>query len=278
MSTTEPIPNPNQDIVAAGLWPEDPEGITPASTEGLDRGQHGLVVPNGATSTDLERKLLESAMDSGYGEFYERARRIVDEDSHRKRQTQLETAVTEAETRDQLTGLLNMAGMVKAINERVSGAADGSFGILYLDLNGFKQVNDLYGHAKGDKTLKEVAERLRKKMRHQDAETKDQVARNTGQPDDEEAARLGGDEFVVLVDLTPRQNTEMSAEERLATVKNRVRDLIEQDVVQQDPDLVRVGMGVAIGAQIWTHEFPDADALLAGADKAMYEDKAGAAR
>jgi diguanylate cyclase (GGDEF)-like protein len=105
------------------------------------------------------------------------------------------TARVEAEQRlvhlaghDALTGLANRATLrdrlQAAVHQDVGGRAAA---VLYLDLDGFKAVNDAHGHAVGDRVLVEVSERLRGVLRETDL-----------------LARLGGDEFVVLLgDLDP---------------------------------------------------------------------------
>ncbi|MHA6287274.1 putative bifunctional diguanylate cyclase/phosphodiesterase [Maricaulis sp. CAU 1757] len=103
-----------------------------------------------------------------------------------KAQTRAEKARAEAETlagHDALTGLPNRRSFMAELERRVAG--DTPFGLLMIDLDGFKPVNDTYGHAAGDEVLREAARRLQ------------QV-----KPREALAARLGGDEFaVVLPDL-----------------------------------------------------------------------------
>lgn len=86
---------------------------------------------------------------------------------------------------DPLTGLANrarfMERLTSALAARSGRGAASDIGVLYLDLDGFKPVNDTFGHASGDEVLQAVASRLRQVIRPQDT-----------------AARLGGDEFVVL--------------------------------------------------------------------------------
>ena len=88
-------------------------------------------------------------------------------------------------THDSLTGLHNRASMTDALEHAVSRARrDGeSLAIFFIDLDGFKSVNDTLGHATGDQLLREIAQRLRARVRQSDL-----------------VARLGGDEFVVMVE------------------------------------------------------------------------------
>ncbi|KAG1166851.1 hypothetical protein G6F35_017958 [Rhizopus arrhizus] len=77
--------------------------------------------------------------------------------------TMLAERVNERHARqDSLTGLLNRHGLFQALDQAVAVARPGhrEFAVLYLDLDGFKAVNDTYGHAAGDALLKQVSERL----------------------------------------------------------------------------------------------------------------------
>jgi diguanylate cyclase (GGDEF)-like protein/PAS domain S-box-containing protein len=84
--------------------------------------------------------------------------------------------------RDALTGLLNRAGFLAALEAALDAGAGPELALLYVDLDGFKPVNDLYGHAAGDAFLQAVAGRMTRLLRPSDA-----------------VARLGGDEFAVLI-------------------------------------------------------------------------------
>ena len=88
-------------------------------------------------------------------------------------------------THDSLTGLHNRASLTDALEHAVSKARrnDEGLAIYFIDLDGFKSVNDSLGHATGDQLLREIAQRLRARVRQSDL-----------------VARLGGDEFVVMVE------------------------------------------------------------------------------
>lgn len=97
---------------------------------------------------------------------------------HRRNELLHETA-----KRDPLTGLLNRRGLEGSIDEGIVSALKGDgCGLLYLDLDHFKQVNDNHGHAVGDSMLEEIASRLHEAVRQGDI-----------------VARLGGDEFAILL-------------------------------------------------------------------------------
>ena len=112
----------------------------------------------------------------------------------------------------------------------------------FLDLNGFKLINDAYGHAAGDFVLTEIAARLRGETRPADT-----------------VARLGGDEFVIVTG-----NDDGSLAERL-------RQAVTKPLSYHGDELT---VGVSIGvASAGTLANPTADSLLAAADVAMYHEK-----
>ena len=117
----------------------------------------------------------------------------------------------------------------------------------YLDLDGFKKVNDEMGHAVGDLLLQEVARRLRESVRMQDT-----------------VARLGGDEFVLL--LPGIQNVEYARQvgRVVLEVLNKPYDLAGQ--------LLQIS--ASLGLSLYPYTALDADTLLEQADLAMYEAKA----
>lgn len=141
---------------------------------------------------------------------------------------------------DGLTGLPNRSAMMAAL-EAVMAQQRG-FTLLFIDLDGFKQVNDLLGHAAGDAVLKRVAEVLREALRPGDA-----------------VARLGGDEFCVLL-------TDATEAQRLG----------EQLRLALSERLAREGFAVtaSIGAMRFASVPASAEAALAAADGLMYAAKA----
>ena len=146
---------------------------------------------------------------------------------------------------DVLTGLYNRRGMTLRLDEQVARAARDRlpFGLIWIDLDHFKAINDTLGHAIGDQALCEVARLLEESLRPYD-----------------HAARWGGDEFLVL--LTPCQADD------LATVASRIRQRVA-DQAQRSAS----GVTVSIGA---CQVMPD-EALthaLKCADEALYQAKA----
>lgn len=158
---------------------------------------------------------------------------------------QTELRAVEAELRhhlrhDALTGLPNRTELADWL-ERVARPDDA---VLFLDLDGFKRVNDTTGHAAGDALLTEVAARLRTHLRHSDV-----------------VARIGGDEFVVLCPRTD-EATALALAERL------VRAIVEPVATGRGDVAVGVSVGVATGDGTSTFE-----SVIARADLALYEAK-----
>ena len=146
---------------------------------------------------------------------------------------------------DALTGLLNRRGLIKAMNDTI-GAGRKEISVMFLDLDGFKPINDTYGHDVGDQILIEVAKRLRNCVR-----------------DDDIVCRLGGDEFVLMFDgLVSKQGLE----NRAAKVLERIN---EPYWIQDN----RVTMGVSVGVAVGPEDGESGDALLNAADEAMYAAK-----
>lgn len=149
---------------------------------------------------------------------------------------------------DALTGLLSRRALMERLDRAISEAAatGGRVGLLYLDLDGFKPVNDRLGHAIGDEVLKSVAGRLHRCVRGNDF-----------------AARLGGDEFVVA--LTP-----MDDDEALVRLEARIAEALSSPIRVGGLDLdIRASMGRAV----FPADGQEADSLLEHADRAMYAHK-----
>lgn len=151
---------------------------------------------------------------------------------------------------DALTSLPNRRWAMSHLSRLMarSERSGETFALLSFDLNGFKPVNDTYGHAAGDLLLAEIARRLRDSMR----------------PDDL-VARMGGDEFLALVRVEPN-----AGQEWLQLMANRVQAVVQQPVLI-DGHSVRVG--TSIGIACYPQDGQDAATLLRRADEAMYQAK-----
>jgi len=152
---------------------------------------------------------------------------------------------------DYLTGLPNRVLLRDRITQGLSAAARErkKLAVLFIDLDGFKQVNDIYGHAVGDQLLKDVGQRLQAHLRDVDT-----------------VSRLGGDEFVVLLrDLSD------------STDATLVADKLCQSIAQPYPisSLDISSISASIGVALYPGDGDDIDVLLERADQAMYRAKNG---
>ncbi|MFZ0407837.1 MAG: CHASE domain-containing protein [Cyanobium sp.] len=153
---------------------------------------------------------------------------------------------------DQLTGLPNRGLLMEMADRALARAEqhpDRHVAILFLDLNGFKPVNDRYGHAVGDQVLKLVARRLRGAIRT-----------------DELLCRLGGDEFVVLV-------PDASSLEDLQTFAGKLQKMVADS---RDEAARPIDLSVSIGIARSPEHGVTAGQLLGAADSAMYRAKPSA--
>jgi diguanylate cyclase (GGDEF)-like protein/PAS domain S-box-containing protein len=150
---------------------------------------------------------------------------------------------------DGLTGLPNRTLLMERLGQLIamSRREPRRIALMFLDLDGFKKVNDTLGHAMGDEVLKTVATRLSGLLRNSDT-----------------VARLGGDEFVVLLD-----NPENS--ERIAQIGTRVIAVLNEPMRFDD---VEAHVGSSIGIAVFLDGADSAEALLKRADGAMYAAKA----
>ncbi|MFD1704746.1 diguanylate cyclase [Methylopila henanensis] len=146
---------------------------------------------------------------------------------------------------DVLTGLSNRFGLMRAIDNSGGRSEDG-LALLYLDLDGFKSVNDTHGHAKGDRLLTIAAERLKRLLRSGDV-----------------AARIGGDEFVVIARDVEAPKASLLGE-RLIREIGAPYDL---------GDGVSVRIGVSVGVALVPENGDSVPMLLDAADAALYQAK-----
>jgi diguanylate cyclase (GGDEF)-like protein len=150
---------------------------------------------------------------------------------------------------DPLTGLANR----RLLAERISMALvhahrnKNAMAVVYLDLDGFKQINDTLGHGVGDELLKMVAGRLVATVREEDT-----------------VARLGGDEFIIVL-------WHVTGIDYAASVVLRAIEAVSQPY---DVDGTTVSITISAGISIYPEHGEDADTLMKSADLALYEAKA----
>jgi diguanylate cyclase (GGDEF)-like protein/PAS domain S-box-containing protein len=150
---------------------------------------------------------------------------------------------------DPLTGLANRTSLAPALEQALERARrrKAMLAGLYIDLDGFKPVNDSFGHDAGDRVLVELAGRLRSHLRASDP-----------------VARLGGDEFfVVLEEPADREALEIVAHKLLAEIARPLHPAPGHEAT----------LTASIGISVFPDDADDADALMKHADTAMYEAK-----
>jgi diguanylate cyclase (GGDEF)-like protein len=169
------------------------------------------------------------------------------------RQSQLET-VNQSLSRmamcDMLTSLANRACFSEQLEKAISKArsANTRVGVLYIDNDHFKDINDNYGHAAGDALLVNVGRRLSGSVRESDL-----------------AARLGGDEFAILL-------TSVGGEDDLHHVANKILAAMARKLRLGEQE-VDIELSVSIGMALFPDQADDGESLLRAADHAMYRAK-----
>jgi diguanylate cyclase (GGDEF)-like protein len=165
-----------------------------------------------------------------------------------QRRIEAERRARELALQDALTGLPNRRRFDQEIKAAVSAPprANGAHAVLLLDLNGFKRVNDVYGHGTGDEVLIEVAARLQQAVREGDL-----------------AVRLGGDEFAILA-------RQLVGAEDATSIALRVTKAFEQPVTIGS---TRHDIGVGIGIALFPQDGADSAEILRKADIALYRAK-----
>lgn len=149
---------------------------------------------------------------------------------------------------DSLTGLPNrklLMGLLEQVLKKAK-LKDSIVAVLFLDLDGFKNVNDTHGHEIGDLLLKNVAQRLTNCIRQSDT-----------------VARLGGDEFIIL----------LCGAQDISNI-TKIADTIIQKLNEEfSINNTRINIGASIGISIFPDNATNPDEMLRMADKAMYEAK-----
>jgi diguanylate cyclase (GGDEF)-like protein len=151
--------------------------------------------------------------------------------------------------RDVLTGLPNRRALMDALPEAIARAArlDRPCAVMFLDMDGFKQVNDTRGHEEGDELLRQFGGRILQHIRETDM-----------------AARLAGDEFVVILEMLGNEA------DAAAKAESLLRELSRPFVLGSGS--VQVGASIGVALQM-PRQAQDPARLLARADQAMYEAK-----
>ncbi len=170
---------------------------------------------------------------------------IIDDITDRKRSEERLAFLAQY---DVLTGLPNRALFYDRLRQAVVRARreQSMVGLLFLDLDRFKHINDTLGHAAGDRVLKVVADRLKGFLREVDT-----------------IARLGGDEFTVIIEG-------VSDTEQVASVAEKIKAALSESVVLDGHDML---VSASVGITLYPQDAEDIESLIKNADIAMYHAK-----
>jgi diguanylate cyclase (GGDEF)-like protein len=149
---------------------------------------------------------------------------------------------------DHLTGVANRAQFDRTLETEIAHAkrSEERFSVLCMDLDGFKEINDRYGHLIGDEVLCEVARRLREQLRTEDT-----------------VSRIGGDEFGIII----RDGTQESVD----ALSERITRAMDVPITFSSGD--EIGVGISIGMATYSDATDSRYTLLAQADSALYQAK-----
>lgn len=194
----------------------------------------------------LEMLLLSFALAQRIEQVQKHSQHLITANSELKDQ---ESSLRQLAHYDALTGLSNRTLIMEKFSLLLAHSKRNStkLAILFLDLDRFKPINDLYGHHIGDDVLIMMADRLRSLLRNSDA-----------------IGRIGGDEFIVLVE-------EGDGEFNPQEVANKIKSTIAEPISIMGDNLQ---LGVSIGTAIYPDNGKDLATLVSFADTAMYIDKA----
>lgn len=161
-----------------------------------------------------------------------------------------------ATTHDALTGAANRNHLHRQLKQafaRSQASVDDGFALLFIDIDGFRQINDTHGYQAGDELLRRVAERINSHLRSADAT----VAVH------DLCARMGGDEFVVLLDPV-----------KDAIAAHEVAGMLESTIIEPYRfDNLVLSVAASIGVVTSDGDYPDANAMLGAADNVMHRRK-----
>jgi diguanylate cyclase (GGDEF)-like protein/PAS domain S-box-containing protein len=211
------------------------------------QSEQRYVAPDGTIRWVLHGVTVVPAADGRPAWFAVSAQDITERRRAEQDLRALTNQLAEQALRDQLTGLANrglLEERLRAVLARDARTGDTT-AVLFLDLDGFKTVNDVHGHLVGDAVLRCVAARLRTAVRPSDT-----------------VARLGGDEFVVLVEGATAEGAEVLAE--------RLRTEVAAPILVGDLDL---NVGVSVGVALSEGGAMEPATLLGSADRGMYDEK-----
>ena len=218
----------NTDMVSLGEAPKD----TPSEIKQLWASFSALLASLQNSNKEIKRlnKSLQEDIDLATTELREMNKHLY-----------------KTSTQDYLTSLSNRRHFTHYLNDVLSNNTDQSIGIIIIDIDKFKHINDHFGHESGDLALVHLADILKKSVRSQDL-----------------VARLGGDEFIVYVDNP--------TESMMATLAEKIRGSMEQNPLRLTDQSLHLTLSIGTVMQYNDGEL-SLQALLRFADQAMYHSK-----
>jgi len=240
------------------IHPEDRDGVRTTVLDAIRTG-HSARVDHRIVVGDLTRVMhtqVEIVRDAG-GEAIQVEGTLQDVTERRRAEKQIRFLAHH----DSLTGLGNRLHFKERLGIAITQAQrrPATIGILFLDLDHFKRINDTLGHNVGDELLQRVADRIVASLR-----AGDEIARGSLESnDDVSISRLGGDEFTLMIANLPDPK-------ELAPIARRILEGLARPFVLGGQELV---ISASIGIATWPHDGHDVDTLLRNADSAMYHAK-----
>jgi diguanylate cyclase (GGDEF)-like protein/PAS domain S-box-containing protein len=238
---------------SAAVHPEDLSGVEAGLHRAVGEktkssGEFRIILPDGSVR---EVSVVKSAVVDEFGAVSRLVGVCIDVTERKQAEDALrrsEAAMTHSAEHDFLTGLPNRMLMNDRINQAINSAPrhGKKVAVLFLDLDGFKHINDSLGHSIGDKLLQSIAKRLVTCIRASDT-----------------VSRQGGDEFIVLLsEVDPPEDTAIAA--------RRLLKAVAEDHSIEGHDL---HVTASIGVSVYPDDGLDAETLIMNADTAMYQVK-----
>ncbi len=229
---------------------EEAEADAALSTAAAGEGWRGEITAIRADGVELVEEVTIAPVPGPGGEPVRLVAVLRDITERRRLQERLERLAHY----DSLTALPNRALFFDRLEGAVARAKreERRFALLFVDLDGFKAINDHYGHDAGDYLLFEIARRLHAAIRDSDT-----------------AGRMGGDEFTILLD-------NIAKPEDATAVADKIRSSLAEPI--EIPSGARVSVGASVGIAVFPDDGLDGEAVLKAADSAMYAIKLSGGR
>lgn len=228
------------------IHPDDKQVVIDAVNDAVSNNkpydiEHRIILPNGKIRSVHE----VGAVDYDNNKPLRMIGTVIDITSRKE----IENEIEHLAYYDDLTDLANRRLLLDRLNFLISVSKrnKSKFALLFVDLDGFKTINDIYGHKEGDKVLQKTAKNIKSIVREMDT-----------------VARIGGDEFIVLISDLPSKNAAMITAEKIIT-KIKASYNIHNDTP--------VSLTASIGIAMYPEDGQNADTLLTNSDTAMYSAK-----